>query len=167
MSAGLARTLATLGGVGWMRPAPGTWGSAAALPLAWALHALGGVAALAAATLALFAAGLWAVAQLTAPGEDPDRPEIVVDEVVGQWIALLPVSLGAQAAGAPVLALWPGIVGAFLAFRLCDIAKPWPAGRLDARADALGVMGDDVAAGVQAAALVALAAALAHGVLLR
>ena len=161
-----ARALATFGYVGLLRPASGTWGSAAALPVAWALHALGGPLLLTLAAALLYFAGLRAVATLTAGDADPDRSEIVVDEVVGQWIALLPVSAGAAMAGAPVLALWPGILAAFLAFRLFDIVKPWPANRFDARKDATGVMADDVIAGIYAAIAVAVLAAVAHGVML-
>jgi phosphatidylglycerophosphatase A len=152
--------------VGHLTPGPGTWGSAAALPLAWLLHAVGGPLLLAAATVATLFLGLRAVTRLGETGEEMDRPEIVIDEVVGQWIALAPVSVGAAAAGAPVLALWPGILGAFLAFRLFDIWKPWPVSAFDRRKDAWGVMADDIAAGLYAAIAVSAAAALAHGVFL-
>ncbi len=164
---GLARAIATAGGIGRLRPAPGTWASAAALPAGWGLHGLGGFPLLAAATLAAALAGLWAVARLTAGEPDPDRPEIVIDEVAGQWLALWPLSAGLWHAGAAAwLFPWPGWVGAFLAFRLFDIWKPWIIGRADRRADALGVMLDDLLAGLAAAAVVAAAAALAHGVLM-
>jgi phosphatidylglycerophosphatase A len=158
----LARLVMTVGHVGRLRPASGTWGSLAALPLAWGLHAAGGPWLLALACPLVFALGLQAVAQETAGDADPDRSEIVVDEVVGQWIALLPVSAGAAIAGADVLALWPGIVAAFLGFRFFDIVKVWPASVLDRRKDPMGVMADDVIAGLYAALLVAALAALAH-----
>ena len=87
----------------------------------------------------------------------------MVDEVVGMWIALLPVSIGATHANAPVIALWPGILAAFLLFRLFDIWKPWLAGRADRRGDALGLMLDDVWAGVFAAIGGVALAAIAHG----
>jgi phosphatidylglycerophosphatase A len=162
----LPRAIATLGYVGLMRPASGTWGSAVAVALAWALHVLGGPLLLALAAALLYALGHRAVQVVTKGLADPDRSEIVVDEAVGQWIALLPVSAGAVMAGAPVLALWPGILFAFLAFRFFDIVKVWPANRLDARKDATGVMADDVVAGIYAALAVAVAAAIAHGALL-
>ena len=60
-------------------------------------------------------------------------------------------------------ALWPGIVTAFIAFRLFDIWKPWLIGRVDARGDGLGVMLDDALAGVAAGAAVLVLAWLAHG----
>ncbi len=161
-----ARAIATFGYVGLMRPASGTWGSAAAVPFGLALHMLGGPLLLIVATLLVYPLGLRAVAALTANDDDPDRSEIVIDEVVGQWIALWPVSIGAAMAGASVLALWPGILVAFFAFRAFDIFKPWPANKFDARKDAVGVMVDDVFAGIYAALAVVVAAALAHGVML-
>jgi phosphatidylglycerophosphatase A len=162
----LARIIATFFYVGLLRPFPGTWGSAAALPAAWLLHGAGGPLLLALAIPAAYALGIRAVQIATEGLEDPDRSEIVIDEVVGMWIALMPVSLGAWAAGAPVLALWPGILGAFLAFRFFDIVKVWPANRLDRRKDMVGVMADDVVAGIYAALVVAVAAAVAHGLLM-
>jgi phosphatidylglycerophosphatase A len=64
------------------------------------------------------------------------------------------------------LALYPGWIAAFVLFRLFDIWKPWLVGRADARGDALGVMLDDVIAGVFAAIGVAALAALFHLVLM-
>ena len=104
-------------GSGFLRPAPGTWGSLAALPVAWALHALGGPALLIGAILIAAAAGIPLIRAETAGGEE-DPGWIVLDEWAGQWTALVPVSVGAWQVGADVLALWPGIVAAFLFFRL-------------------------------------------------
>jgi phosphatidylglycerophosphatase A len=162
----LSHLIATVCYVGHLRPAPGTWGSAVALPFAWALHAIGGPALLCVAIVAGFAKGWWATAQETADQDDHDPSEIVVDEVVGQWIAFLPVSIGAWHVGAELTALWPGWFGAFLLFRLFDIWKPGPIGWADRRGDALGVMLDDVIAGVFAAIGVVALAALAHWVLM-
>ena len=161
----LARVIATVGPVGRVPVAPGTAGSAVAVPLAWGLHWAGGFPLLAAASVVVFALGVWAAARL--PGGALDPPEIVIDEVAGQWLALWPLSGGLWLAGAaPHVFPWPGWVGAFLAFRLFDIWKPWPASRADALKTPLGVMLDDAAAGLQAAILVAAAAALAHLVIL-
>ncbi|WP_308915087.1 phosphatidylglycerophosphatase A [Jannaschia sp. LMIT008] len=157
----LARAVATLGGVGYLRPAPGTWGSAAALPLAW-IVLLAGPVAFTAACVAVAAIGWWAIATATRGRADHDPSEIVVDELAGQWIALLPVAWGAAIAGVPVSALWPGWLAAFVLFRLFDVWKPGPVGWADRRADPLGVMLDDVIAGAIAALGVILLAALAH-----
>ena len=148
-----------------MRPAPGTWGSLAALPAGWALFELGGVALFCGAILLAFGTGWWATALETKGKADHDPSEIVIDEVVGQWIALLPVMIGASHSGAGVLALWPGWVVAFAAFRLFDITKPGPVGWADRQHGPLGVMLDDVIAGVMAALVVGFGAWLSHGVL--
>jgi phosphatidylglycerophosphatase A len=148
--------------VGYMKPAPGTWGSLAALPVFWALYVLAGpIAALGFIGLA-FVAGIWATKRMTAGSDNHDPSEIVIDEVVGQGIALFPVLYGATYAGADVLALWPGWIAAFVLFRLFDILKPGPIGWADRRGDAMGVMLDDVIAGVYAAIGVIILAVLYH-----
>jgi phosphatidylglycerophosphatase A len=162
----MSRLIATVFGVGLLPGAPGTWGSLAALPLGYLLHRLGGFPLLALATVAVFLAGYWATARETAGGGDPDPGEIVVDEVVGQWIALFPLSAGLWAMGAaPWVFPWPGWVGAFVTFRLFDIWKPWPVSWADRQLGAMGVMLDDVLAGVMAAVVVVIAAAVSHGYL--
>jgi len=155
--------IATCFGAGYLRPAPGTWASLVALPAAWALHWVGGFALLALGTAAVFGLGWWAAATETRehPGSDPS--EIVIDEVAGQWIALWPVSLWADAMNADILRLWPGWMVAFLGFRLFDILKPGPVGWADRRGDALGIMLDDVIAGLLAALPVLLAVSAVHG----
>ena len=162
-----ARIFATFLGTGLLRPAPGTWGSLAALPVAWAIATLLGPWGLVVATALVFAMGWGATAVETRGMDDHDPSEIVIDEVVGQWIALLPIVFGAARAGVDLRALWPGWVAAFLLFRLFDIWKPSLVGWADRRGDALGVMLDDVIAGAFAAICVTALAALWHGVLLR
>ncbi len=152
--------------VGHLRPAPGTWGSLAALPVAWVIHALGGAWAFLVATVVVIVLGWWAIRRDTEGKRDHDPSEIVIDEVAGQWVALMPVMIGAGYAGVPVLALWPGWVTAFVMFRVLDIWKPGPVGWADRRTDAWGVMLDDVIAGAIAAVIVILAAALSHGVMM-
>ena len=160
----MTHLIATVLYIGHLRPGPGTWASLAALPAAWGLHVLGGPLLLALAVLVAFASGWWATAMETNGKDDPDPSEIVIDEVAGQWLAFLPVSIGAAHAGAALTALWPGWITAFVAFRLFDIWKPGPIGWADRRGDALGVMLDDVLAGIAAAACVMLGAWLAHSV---
>ncbi len=163
----MSRAIATLFGVGNLRPAPGTWGSAAAVPLAWGLHGLGGFPLFGAATVGVFFLGWWAIARATAGQADHDPSEIVIDEVAGQWLALWPLSAGLWFAGAdPWLFPYPGWVGGFLLFRLFDIWKPGPIGWADRMHTPLGVMLDDVIAGLFAAIVVAGSAAIAHGLLL-
>lgn len=162
----MIRAITSFGYVGLIPVAPGTFGSLAALPAAWILHGLGGFPLLLIVTVGLFPLGVWATAKVTAGG-DPDPSEVVIDEVVGQWIALFPLSAGLWVAGAePWLFPWPGWVGAFLLFRLFDIWKPGPVGWADRKHSPLGVMLDDVIAGGLAAFLIVGSAAVAHGIVL-
>ncbi len=163
----MSHLIATFFYVGHLRPAPGTWGSLAAVGAGWIIHLAGGPAALLALSLLAFIAGLRATAVETAGTGDHDPSEIVIDEVVGQWIALIPVSAGAAATSVEIHALWPGLIAAFLLFRLFDIWKPWMVGRADRRGDALGVMLDDVWAGIFAAAGVCVLAAASHVLILQ
>ena len=162
----MTHLIATFFYVGHLRPAPGTWGSLAALPAAAILYALGGPYAVVGAIAVVYALGLWATAQETTGTDNHDPSEIVVDEVVGQWLALLPVLFGAANNGVPMLALWPGWVAAFVLFRFFDITKLGPVGWADRRGDPTGVMLDDVIAGILAAIGVGLLAALYHIVLI-
>lgn len=162
----MSRLVATCLFVGLLRPAPGTWGSLVALPLAYALHLAGGFVAVAAGTLVACLAGWWATAVETRGRADHDPSEIVIDEVAGQLLALWPVSIGAAAMGADIARLWPGWIAAFLLFRVFDILKPGPVGWADRMTTPLGVMLDDVIAGALAALAVVALAGLAHGVLM-
>ena len=161
----MTRLIATFFLVGYMKPFSGTWGSAAALPAAWLLYSLGGWLLVALMVPVAFVLGWWATTEQTRGKPDHDPSEIVIDEVAGQWIALLPVLIGASHAGADVLALWPGWLVAFLAFRFFDILKPGPIGWADRQHGPLGVMLDDVFAGIAAALTVGLAAYVWHGML--
>lgn len=140
MSIGIARQVASLGGVGRIRPAPGTWGSAVALPLAFAgpLACLGLAAALA-------GLGTWAVARLQRePDAEHDPSWVVIDEAAGMLVALAAVPPGGP---------WPWLLAAFLLFRLFDIVKRGPVGWCDRRRGAAWVMLDDLVAGAMAAAV--------------
>lgn len=160
----MSTLIATFFGVGYLRPAAGTWGSAAAIPVAWVLHGLGGFPLLAIATVAVFFLGWWATQKMTAGQENHDPSEVVIDEVAGQWIALWPLSFGLWSAGAEAwLFPYPGWLAAFILFRFFDVTKFGPIGWADRRSNALGVMLDDVFAGIAAAIGVALLAAFAHG----
>ncbi|MGB0497789.1 MAG: phosphatidylglycerophosphatase A [Rubricella sp.] len=162
MNAPLA--IATVFGIGRLRPGPGTWGSLVALPLAWGLHTLGHFPLLLAATIVVWIVGQWAIARVSAGESDPDRSEFVVDEVVGQWIALWGLSAGLWISGQPSDVFpWPGVVSGFILFRLLDISKPWPVSVFDRMKTPAGVMLDDVVAGLIATAVTLLGAALAHG----
>lgn len=136
-----ASLIATFFGIGLLPIAPGTWGSLAALPLGVGLLWLGGPWLLAAGIAAVSLAGWWASGEHCRLIGRDDPGEIVIDEVAGQWITLLPASLA-----------WPDIAFAFLLFRVADIVKPWPASWADRTIHGgLGVMTDDLIAGIYAA----------------
>jgi phosphatidylglycerophosphatase A len=155
--------------VGLAPAAPGTAGAALAVgifvllsllePRALALVGLGLGGA------ALFAAGVWAGGRVVAASGVEDDQRIVIDEVVGQLVTLAPLlvwpewSLRAGAAG------WLPVVTGFVAFRVFDVWKPGPVRSADEIPGGLGVMLDDVAAGVLGA--IALVAALALAAALR
>lgn len=137
----LTALVATMGGIGRIGRAPGTLGSLAALPIAWAA-ALYGVAGLLALAIAAFILGWWASQAYIRGGRIQDPPEVVIDEVAGQALTLafvpMPLGLGWLAAG-------------FLLFRLFDIWKPWPVSLAERQLPGgLGIMADDVVAGLYA-----------------
>ncbi|OAN44064.1 phosphatidylglycerophosphatase A [Paramagnetospirillum marisnigri] len=133
-----ATVIATWFGVGLLPKAPGTWGSAAALPLGWWIMTQGGAPLLLAAVLVCSIVGWWASAVYVARTGAPDPSEVVVDEVAGQWLVL-------SAAPLDPLSFAVG----FALFRLFDIWKPWPVRLADQKiGGGLGVMLDDIAAGL-------------------
>lgn len=126
-------------GSGLAPKAPGTFGTLAAVPLYWLLAQLD-LVNYSIAVLAAFFAGVWLCDQASKQLQVHDHPGIVWDEFVGYWIAMwaLPAD-------------WVWIVAGFVAFRIFDIAKPWPIGWLDKKVDGgLGIMIDDVVAGILA-----------------
>jgi phosphatidylglycerophosphatase A len=136
--------LATWLGSGLMKPAPGTWGSAAAIPFGLIIFKLTGLLGLLIATAIIFRIGIWAANEFDRLNQSHDNKMIVIDEVAGQWLTLIPAIGLFGFHPLPVLA-------AFLLFRLFDILKPWPVSYLDKKVEGgLGVMVDDIAAGIYA-----------------
>ena len=138
-----ALAIATACGIGLIPFAPGTFGSVPGLLIGVLARRLGGGGGELAAIAALTLAGIWAsgVAERHYGRNDPGM--VVIDEVAGMMvtIALLPLS--------PI-----GLVVAFLVFRACDIVKPYPADRFERLPGGLGVMGDDLMAGLWAHVIV-------------
>ena len=132
-------------GSGLSPVAPGTCGTLVAIPCYLALAMLPWPAYVA-AVVASFALGVWASDRVVRALERDDPQAVVVDEMVGYWITMM-----------PVLALhWPWLVLGFILFRLFDILKPWPIRGLDREVGGgLGAMLDDALAGVYAAAVMA------------
>ena len=136
-----ASLIATFFGSGLLPKAPGTWGSLAALPFCVALLWAGGPWLLGVGIVTISLLGWWASSEHARLIGRDDPGEIVIDEVAGLWIALLPASLA-----------WPDVAIAFLLFRVADIFKPWPASWADRQLHGgLGIMADDLVAGVYAA----------------
>ncbi len=170
----MTRLLVIFFGVGLLRPAPGTWGSAVALLLGMGILQGAGFPALVLATVLVTALGFWACAAELQPGEDPC--EVVIDEVAGQWLALLFTAAAFWMRGHSAIGFWtsghvgwlpwPAWVFPFVLFRLFDIWKPWIIGRADRRTDAAGVMLDDLWAGVFAGIATVILAVLYHAVVL-
>ena len=140
-----AFTVATFFGAGYGKPGPGTWGSVAAL-LLWAAYAWGAhpapqtlfIVLLAGIALSIIA-GVPAATIAARESGRKDPQFVVIDEVAGQWIALL---------GSP--ADWKHGLIALVLFRLFDITKPFPARQLEALPEGWGIVFDDVAAGLYA-----------------
>ncbi|MBF0609536.1 MAG: phosphatidylglycerophosphatase A [Magnetococcales bacterium] len=131
--------LATWGGTGYSPKAPGTVGSLAALPLWWAISPLNPWL-YGAIVLTICLLGTWAAHHYSQQENVADPKQVVIDEVVGVLITL---------AGVPWS--WQDILAGFLLFRLFDILKPWPVGWLDRHVHGgVGIMADDVAAGILA-----------------
>lgn len=138
-----ATLTATFFGVGKLRPGPGTWGSAAAAILWYAL-----ARALApsqrtpveiALALAVTLLGIPAATQVARAYAKKDPQFVVVDEVAGQLIALIAVPVA-----------WKTFLAGFILFRVFDIVKPPPVRQLERLPEGTGIVLDDVAAGLYA-----------------
>lgn len=164
----LALAIATCG-VGYLPLAPGTWGSLLAVGI-YLLVRIGilshptdttpivGPSGFLIAELIAIAivtlCGIWAASRTERVLRIKDPGKVVIDEVAGQLIALLPLPLTR-------IGPWPVLVLiAFLLFRFFDIVKPYPARRVESLEGGLGIMADDLIAGVYAAIIVAVIAAV-------
>jgi phosphatidylglycerophosphatase A len=165
----LALAIATCG-VGFIPIAPGTFGSVVGIGV-WAifrggvlailwpfagrnnlslLHITSGlIVAELVAVILITLAGIWAASRVERMHGAKDPQKVVVDEVAGQFIALIAVPLHVHT--------WWSIILAFLLFRFFDIVKPYPARKFEDLHGGLGIMADDLVAGVYAAIGVAAA----------
>ena len=133
-------------GSGLLPKAPGTWGTLIGIPFFLLLSPLP-LAGYMLATLALFGLGVWVCAKAGRELGVHDHPAIVWDEVVGYLVTMT---------AAP--ADWRWLLGGFLLFRLFDILKPWPVRWFDRKvAGGVGVMADDLVAGLMALAVLQIA----------
>jgi phosphatidylglycerophosphatase A len=138
-----ATAVATLFGIGYLKPGPGTWASASTVFL-WAALAhflypslLTPVAITLAASVTFL--GIPAATRVARGHGAKDPQFVVIDEVAGQLVALIAVPLG-----------WKSFLAAFILFRAFDIVKPPPVRQLEALPEGAGIMIDDIAAGLYA-----------------
>jgi phosphatidylglycerophosphatase A len=144
-----AAAISTLCGLGRIRPAPGTVASLLTTIAALGIAELGGRATILLVGVFAMALGGWAAEHYARESGVPDPSECVIDEVAGQLLAC---------AFAPLTIL--GFALAFLLFRVLDIFKPWPIYLAERLPGGLGIVADDVVAGVLAGAIIALLALL-------
>jgi phosphatidylglycerophosphatase A len=146
----LSRLIGTWFGCGYSPVAPGTAGSLGGLVIAILLVSYAGLSPLVliAFTAALTPAGIWAAGAIERELGREDPGLVVVDEVLGQWLT----------AAAIVRPGWRSYVLAFALFRIFDITKPWPIRNLEKLHGGLGIVADDLLAGVYGAVLMTGAA---------
>ena len=145
----LALSIATFG-VGYLPLVPGTYGSLVGVGIFLLLFTATSApfALVLIAILIITVSGIWAASRTEELAGRKDPGKVVVDEVAGQMIALLPLTLFSL----PSLTL--GVIVSFILFRLFDIIKPYPAGRFERLKGGFGIMCDDLMAGIYAAVIV-------------
>ena len=141
--------LATFFGVGYLRPGPGTYASAITVLLWWALSRfIASAWPIPAAVIASVAITLLGIPPSTTVARESGQNDpgfVVIDEVAGQMIALIGVPLA-----------WKYLLAGFILFRGFDILKPFPLRHLERLPEGIGIMMDDVGAGVYALILLQL-----------
>jgi phosphatidylglycerophosphatase A len=144
--------------VGFSPYAPGTIGSIVAILIGYWIQVIGGFPLLMSSTIMFFFAG-WAFTDryITQNKASHDPQEIVIDEVVGQWISYLPISFYIWKYELTIITLyWFSWVIVLILFRIFDIWKPWPVIWADRKNSSLGVMLDDVLAGIYVAIIISV-----------
>ena len=147
MNRALSKTawaIATWFGCGLVPKAPGTMGTLGAIPL-YLLVARQGQWGVAAAAVVVTGIGVWAASVVARELGKKDPQVVVVDEVAGLLVTMLPVREVS----------WLAVVLGFALFRLFDVFKPWPIRRFEALPGGWGIVLDDVVAGVLGAAVMA------------
>ena len=152
--------VATWFGTGFLPVAPGTWGSLAAIPVAQIIVVLWGVSGLAGFAVGVTIIGIHASGETARLRGITDPQEIVIDEVAGQSIALLPV-FALLPEGVSVVRI-AAVLAAFALFRVLDVWKPGPIGDLERLPGGWGIMLDDVLGGAIAGSLVGAALLIAR-----
>lgn len=149
----LAVWIATTAGLGHAPIAPGTFGSAAGVLIYWFTRHWSTPAQLA-IIIVVTVVGTWAATQAAAHFNREDPGQVVIDEVAGQLVTLAFTGAGLTAT-----------IAAFFVFRVLDIIKPYPANRFERLHGGVGIMADDVMAGVYGCIIVHLMMRFAPGVI--
>jgi phosphatidylglycerophosphatase A len=144
--------------LGFLPYAPGTIGSIVAILIGYWIQIIGGFPLLMSCVIVFFFVG-WAFTDryISQTEASHDPQEIVIDEVVGQWISYLPISFYIWKYELTIIALyWFSWVIVLILFRIFDIWKPWPVIWADRKNSSLGVMLDDVLAGIYVAIIISV-----------
>jgi phosphatidylglycerophosphatase A len=138
-----AMAIATWFGCGYFPWGPGTIGSLAGLLIYAGLHFWLGAArwTLVLLIAALTPLGIWAATRAARIVQKKDPGLVVVDEVLGEWVTLL---------GATTFNV-RSMIAAFILFRIFDIWKPWPVRQFETLPEGVGIVADDLAAGIYGA----------------
>jgi phosphatidylglycerophosphatase A len=141
--------VATFFGIGYLRPGPGSWGSAATVVLWWLLSRFVPQNCQSAVAFALsvlvVAIGIPAATHVARATGIKDPQFVVIDEVAGQLIAFIAVPI-----------TWKSLLLGFILFRGFDIVKPPPVRQFERLPEGTGIVVDDVAAGLYALAVMQL-----------
>ena len=156
--------VASVFGIGFFDVAPGTIMSAVAIPPAiWIGRNGGGGMGLLGSSIIVLVIGILACADHVRETGRQDPPECVIDELAGQWMACAFAMLTFNGLIPTSHISLPAFALAFVLFRLFDIWKPWPVSWADEKlSGGIGVMTDDMIAGLMAGVLVALARYFFH-----
>jgi phosphatidylglycerophosphatase A len=141
----VAWALATWFGCGRVPRAPGTAGALGAIPL-YLVASRGGRAGVAVAAIAVTAVSVWAASVVARELGEKDPQNVVIDEVAGMLVTMLPMREVS----------WRAVAIGFLLFRLFDVVKPWPVKRFEKLPCGWGIVLDDVIAGALGAGVMAV-----------
>ena len=147
----LNKFISTFFYVGFLRPAPGTWGSIAGIILAYTLLITMGFLTFLIVLVLSIIIGFWSTKNyIKKSSEKSDPSEVVIDEVIGQWITVLPIGYILEIDEFLRDGLWFVWLWAFVSFRFFDITKLGLIGWADNLDGAFGVLLDDILAGIAA-----------------
>ncbi|RPI27518.1 MAG: phosphatidylglycerophosphatase A [Acidobacteria bacterium] len=145
----LFRAFAMGFGAGRLPLAPGTWGALEGLAVVYLIHRFAPVhfeLLLGVLCLTLGLLAVWASDRVARSLRNPDPQQVVADEIVGQMTCFLwvPVTM-------------TNLIAGFILFRVFDISKPFPAGRAEHLPGGLGIIADDLVAGLYAGLILKIA----------